>query len=1214
MPEDKAMPAPPNDSGEAGKARRIAILAADAQAGDALWGAIEARVRNKDRIALFRAPREQADIVVYMPRAGDLAGVGEDAAPLKFLILPEGAPVAPPQGVTLLRGTREEQAKEILRAPAKAEHAAKKEQRTEGRKRPSEEIEAAKAARKAAKLAAKAPVEASKPALSPEDAEAAKVARKVAKHAAKEQAKAERAAKNESKPGKPKPSPEESEAAKAARKAAKTAAKEQADTERAAKREQQAGKPKLSPEEIEVAKAARKAAKHAAKEQAAGERAAKKEKKAGTPKLSPEDAEAAKAARKAAKLAAKEAAEAGTPALSPEEAEAAKVARKAAKHAAKEQAAGERAAKKEKKAETPELSPEEAEAAKAARKAAKLAAKAQSGNKSAKTSEKPELSPEEAEAAKAARKAAKAAEKAAGKAAAKAGRVSGAQEQASPDDLAAKAERKSAKQAAKGEKKAERRTAKDARGGEDDDEDGEAGAHVAPLKFRIAGLGPERGAALAQAVVAAFREASAEIHVVEDHGDVVIRAFDDPPLGPSEIAAQAGAIGAEDIRCQIFLERTAPGDDLDAANHAIARLAAESGSVFLSQAAKFRRFGREGLDLVAEAIRGVIAAQYPRRPLALPPRLAPPDLVEARALTVDALLAELRWSENALPKSVWFPISQEMTEGFADSKIVNPFAEPIPFTLPLDWSMEMPDRRQAQLFKGLEFLSGPIAYWYGKANGKNAESIGLIDAALKQRGTTPNALFARATQLILDFIAKHPPAAAPDAWIQNAIERRARLMMAWLLCAKTARKRKLAVNEAAARTIYAHLLDLLEYLRADDFYVPGSSDGVQQDCTLIGLALCLRGTAYGNWLIAEGLERLKTMQLAIGLTADGVWRDETYAIHCLVLGVITVLIGDFPSADAAQIEPLAAITKKMTLFSEAVLKSDGAPPAFDGSKQKSYSSRIAMQRRLIAKAGGRQAAGPKALQSRITDTYVFREAQYFISHSSQKMEGGSSLVILHAEPASAMHGDPGGLVLAFACGDKDLIVRAAPPDKQADAQDPRLRNFYRIGDGGKPQAGSGARIVKSWRGPGWVAARALEDGHAQGAVERIVVHLKAAHALVVVDALASAAGAGFEQFWNVAPGFVPGEDLRFSDAADSHLALAFCDGAAAGAETGEGGTRLSRSLAPGLTASVLQWADGPAPLSIALKQTQDGWTARVEGKEIRCGLRLAGGELTCQLG
>ena len=79
-----------------------------------------------------------------------------------------------------------------------------------------------------------------------------------------------------------------------------------------------------------------------------------------------------------------------------------------------------------------------------------------------------------------------------------------------------------------------------------------------------------------------------------------------------------------------------------------------------------------------------------------------------------------------------------------------------------------------------------------------------------------------------------------------------------------------------------------------------------------------------------------------------------------------------------------------------------------------------------------------------------------------------------------------------------------------------------------------ARIVKSWRGPGWAAAKAVDEINAVAAVSRIVVHLKDVHALLIIDDLCSRDGveATFEQFWHVAPGLAAPRivitPLRFS--------------------------------------------------------------------------------------
>ena len=61
---------------------------------------------------------------------------------------------------------------------------------------------------------------------------------------------------------------------------------------------------------------------------------------------------------------------------------------------------------------------------------------------------------------------------------------------------------------------------------------------------------------------------------------------------------------------------------------------------------------------------------------------------------------------------------------------------------------------------------------------------------------------------------------------------------------------------------------------------------------------------------------------------------------------------------------------------------------------------------------------------RIAETYVFRDAQYFISHSTQNVSEDSSLVVLFMRTARPLlQGDPGGMTLAFAHGETDLLVR-----------------------------------------------------------------------------------------------------------------------------------------------------------------------------------------------
>jgi hypothetical protein len=1115
---------------------------------------------------------------------------------------------------------------------AKAERKAAKRQTKEAAKaerksKTPEDLEA-KAARKAAKHQAK---EAKKPkAESPNEtpeALAAKAQRKAAKHAAKEAAKAAKAAraaktaetaaaraarraeKKQAEDSQPESKPPVDPAAKAERKAAKRQTKEAAKAQRRAK----------TPEDL-AAKAEQKAAKQAAKESKKTETASKSE--------TPEEL-AAKAERKAAKQAAKEAkkAKAEGAGKSPEEL-AAHAERKAAKQAAKE-------AKKAKKAkpESAGKSPE-ALAAQAERKAAKQAAKDAKKTRAesvaaAKAERKAgkggaEETPEEKAARKAAKQQAESAEpqdpeKAAKKAAkqqqAKAERR--ASKAANPEDAAAKAERKAKK--AKGE-------------------DGEPAERA--VRLSVAGATPEDVTPLGVALQAGFTAAGTQSEAPKPDGkcDIVVHTFDDADAASLE--HYAGIVAGQKARVHVFVETLEEGG---AVNRAIARLAAMNGGAVVSTRPRLKRFGLErtsadgrpneqGIKLIAEAIVG-IGTRLPKHSVNPQAGEAPADLVEARAAAEQPmeLLAKLRWSAMTPPRALGATIHEDEVVAFADSKVILTEENSIPLANPVDWSVEMPDRKSGYVFHGLDFLASPLAYWYAKANNQASDRTVAVDAALKERGTNPTALFARVTQILVDFIAKHPRATAPKLWDEDILLRRAPVLAMYVLCSRVAYRRKLKFNERAFTQVYDSLLEHAEILRGDDFYVPCSTDGIEQDRLLIGIALSLRGTPYGNQLMTDGLERLKRLQVDPGLSAEGVWMGDSYGKHNLALTEITALFGDFPPAESALLEPFAAATKKMTLFSEAMLKSNGQPPAFDGTKEKVYSNKISGMRKSIARATGKTvSSGKSALTSRVTDTYVFREAQYFISHSQQKVVPESSLVVLHAAPPSIANEDPGGVKLVFAYNESNLLIRAEPleeegEDEKPDETDPALRNFYRIDGKGNlaPESGSpkAARMVKSWRGPGWAAAKAFENNYESASVSRTVIHLKARHALIVVDELASDRDALFEQFWNMGPDFAAPETaampLHFISEGKGVVSVVLTGVNDVSTAKAEAGTTLrgAVTLAQGAVASLFQWTDEAAPAALSVERKGPGeWTATASGKGFSARLSHAGNDLTCEIG
>ncbi|HTT97658.1 MAG TPA: hypothetical protein VMF58_06375 [Rhizomicrobium sp.] len=822
-----------------------------------------------------------------------------------------------------------------------------------------------------------------------------------------------------------------------------------------------------------------------------------------------------------------------------------------------------------------------------------------------------------------------------------------------PEEKAkAKAERKAAKAA----KKAARKSGKGDDGEEEGAEtgrrarrkarkaDGEGGGS-GNIRIALRGLNQSADAKIRTHIEKALANAGGAPLWEAGDGktDLAIYAFDDPPLSPEEIGASINAIAKDRTKFHIFVGRSAMpapdgSDTLAAENHAIAMLACALDGAFVDTASLFRRHGADralkgaaltdfGAELLASAILAIAAGGRVQLNVSRPQWPVAPDLDAARALSASDLLAQLSWSSPKAPKLLWTHASTDSMQAFLDRKVAIADDQTLSIELPVAWPAELPNRAAETQVLGLEFLAGPLNYWYSKAGNSSSDRNVEIDALIKERGVGAGEILARAGKIIVDFADRHPVANS-KAWEENAVSRRARVLALFVLCCRMAVKRNVKFDEAILLRVFHELLNMIEVLRAADFYAVGSFDGIQQDSLVAGLALALRKTAYAEQLLAESMDRLKTLQLNVGLTADGVWRNGTFSDHCTLLAQFKTMLGDFNTIDVALKEPVAAAAKKMTVFAEALLKSDGAPPVFDNSQQKSYLKKLAGTRRALAGAGFSKNAPPKGKpMPRITDTYVFRDAQYFASHTSQSPSADSSLVILHRERASVPRNNPGGISLVFAHGENDLLVGADPQEgtKKRDKEayfDAALRNGYRInGSGYVPEQDitpGQARLVKSWRGEGWAAAKGIDRSNPAGSVIRTAIHLKSQHALIVVDALESTDGreTSFEQFWHIAPGFTPsdpaGASLCFAGEGGNLMATFDTRAATASEPEGEGGTciRCTLHMTKGVVATLFQWSDAPAPSALkVLSATGGGWSLEVSGAAFEGRFELAGEDL-----
>ncbi len=1137
---------------------RIAIHARSADEADALFDAVAERAARKRSLSMERAGTAgEADVSVYST-ASLASEIVADRAALKFLLAPkaQAETYARLAGVVVLPL---EEGDDLVRLQARAVVKGLKD-----------------------KVAAPPPAPAEAPAA------VDRAAKKDAKRAAKEAKRAEHKSEKAAEPAPPVAAAEPA-VDRAAKKDAKRAAKE---AKRAEHKSEKAAEPVVAPAVVEAAppvRAEKKDAKRAAKQQKRSEKKGEKQAAAPVEAAAPAPDRAEK---KAAKRAAKEA-KRDAPAETAED--------KKAKRALKKQARAEQERAPVAVAAAPASDRAEKKAAKRAAKEAKRGA------------------PVEAAAATVA-SATDRAEKKAAKRAAK----------GSPEDRAAKkeAKKKAHKDEARGNKAARKEANKLAK------DEGQDGPLETAYRHRLSGFAAPAEAALAAALQAVFQKAGATLALeddAEEKADFALYAFDDPALTPDAIRAQAPAIAEAKQRTAVFLERAAPG--ADEINRAIAMLAVETGGALVTLQSLFARRGAqsgsaESYVLIANAVLGLCAGhRVPKHGAGRIAGPAPSDLAEARAAAASPLsFFEQGWNESSPPKLIRSAARAEEVEAFLDSKFLMPSEELRDFTLPIDWGMALPDRRAKLFLLGLEFLHAPLMYWFGKANGQGGEQIATATAALKKRGAVPSQILARTGEIIVDFIRKHPMDTMSDAWDGKTVARRAPVLAAYALCCRVAVRRKLKFDEKVATEVLLGLFDAIELLRADDFYEPCSIQGVRQDCLVIGLGLALRKTAYGERVVADALSRLKRLQLDLGLTSEGVWREGGFGTHCQVLSEISTLLNDLGQTGAEAAAAVAADAKKMTVFVEALVKNNGFPLPIDVSKPRSYAETLSAARRALAGIGmasAKAASGAKsALKPRMMETYVFRDAQYFVSVSSQRVSVEGSQVVLHADRAAPMNEDPGGLSLAFAFGARDLVVRQLPTEKpksktsRGTLYDPAMRGGYRIDGEGYVEADDvgarAARIVRSWRGPGWAAARCTDDLYAKGTLARTVVHLKAQHALIVIDEIAASKGeAAFEQAWHMAADLerpVDGGPLRFGN-----MGVAFDRGETALHAEFPGVSRRVR-LAKGVLASVFQWTEDPAGMPrVLVLEEGEAWTVEAEGPGFAAKLQYRGGDLTIAL-
>ena len=153
--------------------------------------------------------------------------------------------------------------------------------------------------------------------------------------------------------------------------------------------------------------------------------------------------------------------------------------------------------------------------------------------------------------------------------------------------------------------------------------------------------------------------------------------------------------------------------------------------------------------------------------------------------------------------------------------------------------------------------------------------------------------------------------------------------------------------------------------------------------------------------------------------------------------------------------------------------------------------------------------------TRAKNTYYFPDAGYFASHTARALDpAGSTLIFFATLSGKPKHKQSDDLSVMFARGNTDLLIDGGTYNKEISdtvrnsaRYDPASHSTFRVnGAGYALRVAKGARragLTGQWQGDGWAASRGFNEAYEDGRVERIAIHLKGHHAVIVFDTLAS---------------------------------------------------------------------------------------------------------------
>ncbi len=418
---------------------------------------------------------------------------------------------------------------------------------------------------------------------------------------------------------------------------------------------------------------------------------------------------------------------------------------------------------------------------------------------------------------------------------------------------------------------------------------------------------------------------------------------------------------------------------------------------------------------------------------------------ERRPPNAETALAELTWDEPFLPDSLEGNHSRETIEDFLDGWVIFPsFRGWGRFKLddPIDWGMEGANWSWQSYFTGLEFIRPALTFWYAHANGRISDNDGAA-ALLKSRGLDANVLLSRASSVIASFVRANPPTkpANQRAYYQGTICRRVKALLTFLVCCGKATRLGISIDREEFALALQSLSESLEILKSDEVYPKAGNHGVRQDALFIVAGLLMPNDAYAQSLLNLGIDRLKRFQLGRMLSSDGVWQENSYGYHCLIMNVCQMLASDLRRAGLQDAEVLHDALRRMLPHAEALIRPDGFGPLIGDTMPRRYFTIVANAHEELKAAGDttRREINLKSFV-RESETGYFPDGGYFVSHSRRELSApGSTMIFFATLSSKPKHKQSDDLSVMFAHGAADLLIDGGTYNKEMSGYDPQQR-------------------------------------------------------------------------------------------------------------------------------------------------------------------------------